>query len=441
MLKKRVSSISSSVLHFCCVHRRRQIICNDDDSEQQDGGGVEMIDMNDDDSRLITTTQRGPTFSRFIPLYQIGKGAFGKVILVCEVRRNSSGGGGGGVKRRRMGNNFNCWSKLYAVKVCNTGYGDNALNFHEKRLHVNKEVQILSRLRHPFITKLYASSGLGLCKFDGRQSVLLEFCAGGDLLFHLSRFEIFPEHVAKFYMVEVMSALSYIHKKGVVHRDLKPENILIDCNGHVRLADFGLCRTGVSSTKGASTICGSPNRIAPDIIREEGYGYSVDYWALGLILYEMTVGYNPMFMSQEDDVHITCSTRRPLELPTYLSDCTCDLICSLLEDIAVFRLGVNGPEEIMSHYYFDETIWALVETRSLKPPIKPLFSDEDHGSFIFRRNSIYMKNNFEAPDQNDSLLRIISNFDEKELRPLPFSESNMLSKTFTFHNILEDEEF
>ena len=138
--------------------------------------------------------------------------------------------------------------------------------------------------------------GLEFAFQDARRLYLImEFVNGGELFYHLRQCKGgFDETRARFYAAEIVCALEYLHEKGVVYRDLKPENVLIDNEGHIRLTDFGLSKGGLKDTHGRTeSFCGTPEYLAPEIIRDKDYGYSVDWYSFGLVLYEMLTGINP----------------------------------------------------------------------------------------------------------------------------------------------------
>lgn len=124
----------------------------------------------------------------------------------------------------------------------------------------------------------------------------MEFINGGELFFHLKQQGKggFDEDRARFYAAEIVLALEYLHKSGVIYRDLKPENILIDAEGHIRLTDFGLSKSGLKNANGRTdSFCGTPEYLAPEIVRDKTYTYSVDWYSFGLVFYEMLTGINP----------------------------------------------------------------------------------------------------------------------------------------------------
>lgn len=139
-----------------------------------------------------------------------------------------------------------------------------------------------------------------------------------QLFFHLQRERHFSEARARFYSAEMASALGYLHAAGVVYRDLKPENILLDSEGHLVLTDFGLCKEGlVDSDQTTATFCGTPEYLAPEVIRKEAYGRSVDWWCLGAVLYEMLYGLPP-FYSRDTAVMYDAILNKPLHFRDHI---------------------------------------------------------------------------------------------------------------------------
>ena len=149
--------------------------------------------------------------------------------------------------------------------------------------HVHNEKNVLKSISHPFLISLAYSS------MDTRFLYLLfPFVPGGELFSYLRNMKRFPSSMALFYTAEVVSALGYLHSLGIIYRDIKPENLLLDKNGHLKIVDFGFSKQVIDKT-----LCGTPEYIAPEIILDRGYGMSVDWWALGVLVFEMVVGYPP----------------------------------------------------------------------------------------------------------------------------------------------------
>jgi len=119
---------------------------------------------------------------------------------------------------------------------------------------------------------------------------VLDYVNGGELFFHLQKEKRFSEPRARFYAAEIISALEYLHSLDIIYRDLKPENILLDAEGHVALTDFGLAKEGIEIGETTSTFCGTPEYLAPEVLRKQKYGMAVDWWCVGAVLYEMLVG-------------------------------------------------------------------------------------------------------------------------------------------------------
>lgn len=125
--------------------------------------------------------------------------------------------------------------------------------------------------------------------------MILDYCPGGDLAYHLNQRQIFEEKEAKFFIAEVILAMEYLHNLDILYRDLKPENILIDEEGHAKMADFGLAKEGINNNQTAKSFCGSPAYLAPEMLGTKGVGKAADVYQLGAVLYEFLVGLPPYY--------------------------------------------------------------------------------------------------------------------------------------------------
>ena len=155
--------------------------------------------------------------------------------------------------------------------------------------HIKNEKEILSEVNHPFIVTLY-------CAFQDERNLymLLEFIIGGELFTHLRKAGKFANDHTRFYAAQIVMALQYLHNDSVVYRDLKPENLLLDLIGYLKITDFGFAKKVEDRTW---TLCGTPEYLAPEIIQSKGHGKAVDWWASGILMYEMLVGHPP-FMAE-----------------------------------------------------------------------------------------------------------------------------------------------
>jgi len=199
----------------------------------------------------------------------LGKGSFGTVVKVVQ---KSTGA-------------------VYAMKVMSK----KELIRKKALRHIRRERSVLEYVTHPFVVGL-----LHAFITEAKVYLVLEYCSGGDLHQHLMAADHsrFPEPQARFYTAELVLALEYLHELGVIYRDLKPENVLLDWEGHVRLADFGLCRAGVQDDAAATSFCGSPAYLSPEMVSRNGHGQATDWWGLGVLLYEMLTG-DPPFQGRD----------------------------------------------------------------------------------------------------------------------------------------------
>jgi len=241
--------------------------------------------------------------------------------------------------------------------------------------HILNEKNILSKIDHPFIVNLK-------CTFQDQRYVYLvmEYIVGGEFFTHLRRHRRFPNKTAQFYAAHIVLVFQYLHSKEIVYRDLKPENLLIDKTGHLKITDFGFAKIVESRTW---TLCGTPEYIAPEILLNKGHGKPVDWWALGILIYEMLAG-NPPFVDESPMGIYQKILSGKLTFPKFFSEAAKDLIRKLLTADITKRLGnlKNGAADIRNHKWFQDFDWTALYNYQLKAPwIPDVKSDHDTSCF------------------------------------------------------------
>ena len=291
------------------------------------------------DFKPLTKESKPLSIDDFDLLKVIGKGSFGKVM---QVKKKDTG-------------------KIYALKSIRKAHIVNKMEV----THTLAEKFVLSRVNSPFIVPL---------KFAFQSSeklyLVLSFINGGELFYHLQKARRFPLIRAKFYICELLSAIETLHSMNIVYRDLKPENILLDYQGHIALCDFGLCKINMKLDQKTNTFCGTPEYLAPELLLNKGYTRVVDFWTLGVLLYEMLTSLPPFY---DEDVSIMYKKilEDPLIFPSDMDSVTKDLISKLLNRDPAQRLGYHGVSEIKSHQFFKDIDWIKLTNKGYIPPYKP----------------------------------------------------------------------
>uniref|UniRef100_H2YRH4 Protein kinase C n=1 Tax=Ciona savignyi TaxID=51511 RepID=H2YRH4_CIOSA len=276
----------------------------------------------------------------FIFIKVLGKGSFGKVML-AELRATK---------------------EIFAVKVLKK----DVISAEDDVDCTMTEKRVLA-LEHPFLTSLHSC-------FQNRERLffIMEYVNGGDLMFQIQKSRKFSEERSRFYAAEVILALQFLHKHGIVYRDIKLDNILLDQDGHCKLADFGMCREGVKDGNLATTFCGTPDYIAPEILQELDYGVSVDWWALGVLMYEMLAGQPPFEADNEDDLFESIMNDDVL-YPVWLTKNAVNILEMFMTKKPARRLGCGstGESAILQHPFFATMDWVALENKQIEPPFKP----------------------------------------------------------------------
>ncbi|KAK1922063.1 camp-dependent protein kinase A catalytic subunit [Papiliotrema laurentii] len=230
--------------------------------------------------------------------------------------------------------------------------------------HINSERDILDRVRHPFVVELYATYQDNLNVY-----MLLSYIPGGELFSHLRRAGRFSADVTRFYLASIVLAIEYLHAKDIIYRDLKPENLLLDRVGYLRIADFGFAKIVEDRT---FTLCGTPEYLAPEIVLSQGHGKAVDWWALGILAFEMLAGYPPFFDDHPLGIYEKI-LRNEIAFPAHIDPYAKDLIRGLLTADRTKRLGNlrGGAKDVMSHPWFAGVDWGSLERKEIGAPIVP----------------------------------------------------------------------
>lgn len=285
----------------------------------------------------IEPIQELVNINSFELLHVIGQGASGKVMLA---QRKSTG-------------------EYVAIKVIRK---DN-FSSQQKETRVRAERNALMRAKHQFITRLYFA-------FQTPQKLyfVMEYAPGGDLKHHIDSGVVFSRYQIQLYLAELVIALRTVHSLGIIYRDLKPENILLDNDGHIKLADFGLARE-LDPTTVATSLCGTCEYIAPEMLKHEPQTFTCDWWSFGVIAYQLLCRRLP-FASANRNRLFELITSAPLRIPPSLDQAASSFIRELLEKDPAKRLGAIGTD-ICSHPFFENISWSDVEMKRTQPDFVP----------------------------------------------------------------------
>jgi len=241
--------------------------------------------------------------------------------------------------------------------------------------HVKNEKHILMQMHHPFLVNM-----LGCFQNDRNIYMVLEYVPGGELFSLLRRENKFANDVAVFYAGQIVLAFEYMHSMNIVYRDLKPENLLIGADGYLKITDFGFAKFVEDRTW---TLCGTPEYLAPEIIQSRGHNKSVDWWALGILIYEMLAGYPPFYDETPFGIYQKI-LKGNIEFSRSISKEGRDLIRRLLTADRTKRYGSlkNGVADIKTHEWFRSLDWDALYQKKLKAPFIPrVKSDSDTSNF------------------------------------------------------------
>jgi serine/threonine protein kinase len=279
----------------------------------------------------------------FTKLSLIGRGTYGKVFLV---RKNDD-------------------QRLFAMKAMSK----QLLCDYRQIEQAKVEKDVLLRTNHPFLVCAHFTF-----QTDSKLFLILDYVPGGELFLRLKQEYRFSESRARLYAAEMILGLGHLHSLGFVYRDLKPENILLDAEGHIKLTDFGLVKTNLDTALSTtSTFCGTPQYIAPEMLDQKPYTKAVDWWSLGVILYEMLIGIPP-FSNQNLNRLYRSIRNDPIRFPESVSPEAQDLLLGLLDRNPLRRLGARrgGERDILAHPFFAGLNREAVLKREVVPEWAPV---------------------------------------------------------------------
>ncbi|KAK4546678.1 cAMP-dependent protein kinase catalytic subunit [Oleoguttula mirabilis] len=306
-----------------------------------DGGNVPHISLPPakPGSNPVRETKGKYTLADFTISRTLGTGSFGRVHLV-QSKHNQ---------------------RFYAVKVLKK-----AQVVKMKQVeHTNDERRMLQRCRHPFLITLW-----GTWQDSKNLYMVMDFIEGGELFSLLRKSQRFPNPVAKFYAAEVTLAIDYLHSMNIIYRDLKPENLLLDRHGHLKITDFGFAKEVPDITW---TLCGTPDYLAPEVVSSKGYNKSVDWWSLGILIFEMLAGFTPFWDSGSPLKIYENILKGRVKYPPYIHPDAQDLLSKLITADLTKRLGNlhGGSKDVMTHPWFAEVTWERLAKKDIDAPYVP----------------------------------------------------------------------
>lgn len=289
--------------------------------------------------QTVRQTKGKYTLTDFTIQRTLGTGSFGRVHLV-QSKHNQ---------------------RFYAVKVLKK-----AQVVKMKQVeHTNDERKMLQKVKHAFLVTLW-----GTFQDSKNLYMVMDFVEGGELFSLLRKSQRFPNPVAKFYAAEVTLALDYLHSRHIIYRDLKPENLLLDRHGHLKITDFGFAKEVPDITW---TLCGTPDYLAPEVVSSKGYNKSVDWWSLGILIFEMLCGFTPFWDAGSHMKIYENILKGKVKYPPYIHPDAQDLLQRLITPDLTKRLGNlhAGSKDVMDHAWFAEVTWERLARKDIDAPYVP----------------------------------------------------------------------
>ncbi|XP_048097154.1 protein kinase C zeta type-like [Alosa alosa] len=363
--------------------------------DSQDTDGIFLphnrtVDQTEDDSEELKAVvdgidgvkiSEGLGLGDFDLIRVIGRGSYAKVLLV-RLKKND---------------------QIYAMKVVKKElvHDDEDIDWVQTEKHVFKQAST-----NPFLVGLHSCF-----QTESRLFLVIEYVNGGDLMFHMQRQRKLPEEHARFYAAEICIALNFLHEKGIIYRDLKLDNVLLDHEGHIKLTDYGMCKEGIRPGDTTSTFCGTPNYIAPEILRGEDYEPNSLSLSLSLPLLFLCMSYLVIL-------------EKPIRIPRSLSVKAASVLKGFLNKDPKERLGCQvqtGFTDIKSHTFFRSIDWEQLEKKEVTPPFKPQITDDyglDNFDTQFTNEPVQL-----TPDDPDVIKRI----DQSEFEGFEYINPLLLS--------------
>ncbi|ETV90376.1 AGC/PKA protein kinase [Aphanomyces invadans] len=316
----------------------------------------DILNREAEDRQVELNAREEVLFDDLQVLRTLGTGTFGRVKLV---------------KHKLTG-------KPYAMKVMQK----TQVVAYKQQINILNEKNLLAMCNHPFILKLFQTFKDQQCLY-----LLMEFVQGGELFAYLHNTERpggrLPNDHARFYASHVILALEYLHDRNIVYRDLKPENLLIDQEGYIKVVDFGFAKVCADRTY---TLCGTPEYLAPELVLGKGHNKGVDYWAYGVLIFEMMVGCSPFVGNNPSDQIQICRNivKEPLRFPSWIPGACKDIVTKLLDRDVSKRMGCNhgGTHAIRTHPWFHGVEWdKIVKKREPAPWLPALSNPFDASKF------------------------------------------------------------